>query len=177
MSRSGIIIGVTGGIAGFKAAAVVSQLAKEQADVRVVMTSSAEKFVGPPTFAALSGRRVVTNMFDNEFPLGAHIELAEAANVLCIAPASADFIAKMAHGLADDLLSTLYLCFRGKVLIAPAMNDQMWRNSAVQRNVGQLSDDGVQVVGPQEGWLSCRQSGVGRMAEPDVILEAIRQLQ
>jgi phosphopantothenoylcysteine decarboxylase/phosphopantothenate--cysteine ligase len=107
-------------------------------------------------------------------PLGAHIQLAEKADLLCVAPATANFLAKAAHGIADDLLSTLYLSFAGPVLVAPAMNTVMWNKPSVQRNVQQLRADGAHVIDPEEGWLSCRARGPGRMADPDVILEAIR---
>jgi phosphopantothenoylcysteine decarboxylase/phosphopantothenate--cysteine ligase len=140
------------------------------------MTSAARLFIGPATFAALTGRPVASEIFDPLFPLGAHIQLTADCQLLCIAPASADFLGKMAQGLADDLLSTLYLCFSGPVLIAPAMNDRMWQHAAVQRNVQRLRDDGVHVVEPDSGWLSCRQTGVGRMAEPQVIADAIAAL-
>ncbi len=172
-----IIVGVTGGIAAFKTAALVSRLVQDGAGVSVVMTEAACRFVGPPTFEALTGRPVYRTVFDNaEFPLGAHIGLAERAKLLCIVPATADFMAKAALGLADDLLSTLYLAFSGTVLVAPAMNSAMWSKPAVKRNVEQLRADGVQFVDPGEGWLSCRQTGTGRMAEPDAIRAAIDKL-
>jgi phosphopantothenoylcysteine decarboxylase/phosphopantothenate--cysteine ligase len=172
-----IVVGVTGGIAAFKTAALVSQLVQGGVGVTVVMTASAEHFIGPATFAALTGRPVARSIFDNaQFPLGAHIALAERARLLVVAPASADFLAKAAHGLADDLLSTLYLAFTGRVLVAPAMNTAMWERAAVQRNVTQLRADGVLFVEPGSGWLSCRQVGAGRMAEPETILAAIRGL-
>ncbi|MCA9148868.1 MAG: phosphopantothenoylcysteine decarboxylase [Planctomycetales bacterium] len=176
MTPCRLVVGVTGGIAAFKSAALVSQLVQGGADVTVVMTAAAGQFVGEATFAALTGHAVATNLFDPGYPLGAHIELAQRAELLCIAPCSADFMRKMATGAADDLLSTLYLCFAGPVLIAPAMNDQMWLQPAVQRNVAQLRSDGVHFVEPQAGWLSCRQTGVGRMAEPTQILKAIESM-
>lgn len=172
-----IIVGVTGGIAAFKTAALVSQLVQSGAGVSVVMTAAAEKFIGSATFAALTGRPVARQIFDEaQFPLGAHIMLAERADLLVVAPASADFMAKAAHGFADDLLTTLYLAFTGKVLLAPAMNTAMWEKPAVQRNLTQLRADGVQFVEPGSGWLSCRQVGAGRMAEPDQILATIRDV-
>jgi phosphopantothenoylcysteine decarboxylase len=175
--NSEIVVGVTGGIAAFKTAALVSQLVQGGAGVTVVMTAAAEHFIGPATFAALTGRPVVRTAFDEvQFPLGAHIALAERAKLLVVAPASANFMAKAAHGLADDALSTLYLAFNGAVLFAPAMNTAMWEKPAVQRNVTQLRADGVHLVDPGSGWLSCRQVGAGRMAEPEVILQAIREL-
>lgn len=171
-----LLIGVTGGIAAYKTAALVSRLVQSGAGVTVVMTAAAERFVGPATFAALTGRSVCTKTFDDgSFPLGAHITLAKQAELLCIAPASADFLAKAASGLADDLLSTLYLSFTGLVLIAPAMNTEMWLKPVVQRNVERLREDGVQVIDPEEGWLSCRTVGAGRMAEPETIFATIEQ--
>src|SRR3954470_11853269 len=123
MNGREIIVGVTGGVAAFKTAALVSKLVQEGAGVTVVMTAAAERFVGAATFAALTGRPVAREIFDeSQYPLGAHITLAERAELLVVAPASADFLAKAAHGLADDLLSTLYLAFSRRVLMAPAMN-------------------------------------------------------
>jgi len=172
-----IIIGVSGGIAAFKTAALVSSLVQQGHAVSVVMTRAARKFVGPATFRALTGRPVATDVFQRgQFPLGAHIELAEKADLLCVAPASADLLAKAANGLADDLLSTLLLSFDGTVLMAPAMNTAMWDKKSVQRNIATLRDDGCQFVGPQEGWQSCRRSGMGRMAEPADIQAAIEKL-
>jgi len=172
-----IVVGVTGGIAAFKTAALVSKLVQDGDGVSVVMTKAAERFIGPATFAALTGRPVARDLFDEaHFPLGPHITLAEQAELLVVAPASADFLAKAAHGLADDLLATLYLAFKGSVLMAPAMNTAMWEQPAVQRNITQLRADGVQFVEPGSGWLSCRQVGAGRMAEPETILSAIRNL-
>jgi phosphopantothenoylcysteine decarboxylase len=169
-----ILIGITGGIAAYKTAALVSQLVQGGARVSVAMTRAAGEFVGKSTLAALSGRPVATDVFDPDlFPFGAHIELAQRAELFCIAPASADFLAKAAHGLADDLVSTLYLAFAGPVLLAPAMNPDMWAKPSVQRNVRQLQDDGATIITPDEGWLSCRRSGPGRMAEPDRIQLAI----
>lgn len=177
LAGSEIVVGVTGGVAAFKTAALVSRLVQDGAAVTVVMTEAACRFVGPATFEALTGRPVYRTMFDNaEFPLGAHIGLAERAKLLVVAPATADFLAKIAVGAADDLLSTLYLAFTVPVLVAPAMNTAMWSKPAVQRNIEQLRADGVRFVDPGTGWLSCRQVGAGRMAEPDVIRAAIDSL-
>ena len=173
MAENQIVIAVTGGVAAFKAAALTSQLVQNGHSVRAVMTPAAERFIGNATFAALTGQAVVTDLFDPAFPLGAHIELARSAKLLCIAPATANFLAKAANGQADDLISTLYLCFTGPVIAAPAMNCEMWEKAAVQRNVQALRDDGVSIVDPQEGWLSCRTKGIGRMAEPAEIFAAI----
>ena len=172
-----VLVGVSGGIAAFKTAALVSSLVQNGADVTVVMTDSARRFVGEATFAALTGRPVPAGLFEtDQHPLGAHIELSREADLLCIAPATANLIGKLANGLADDLLSTLYLCYRGPVVVAPAMNCEMWESSAVQRNMAQLAADGVHSVGPGEGWLSCRDRGAGRMSEPAEILESILSL-
>jgi phosphopantothenoylcysteine synthetase/decarboxylase len=174
MTGRELIIGVTGGIAAYKTAALVSQLVQGGAGVSVVMTESARRFIGPPTFEALTGRPVHVSVFDEVgHPLGAHIDLAEQAELLCVAPATANFLAKAAGGLADDLLSTLLLSFSGKVLMAPAMNCEMWAKPVVQRNVEQLRRDGVTIIDPEEGWLSCRKQGAGRMASPERIREVI----
>ncbi len=172
-----IIIGVSGGIAAYKTASLVSDLVQNGVGVSVVMTRAACKFVGPATFRALTGRQVATRTFPREdHPLGPHIELARQAELLCIAPATADFLAKASHGIADDLLSTLLLSFTGPVVLAPAMNTDMWEKPAVQRNLNQLREDGFHIVGPQKGWLSCRQQGMGRMAEPEQIKDVVTQL-
>jgi phosphopantothenoylcysteine decarboxylase len=168
-----LLIGVTGGIAAYKTAALVSRLVQAGAGVTVIMTRSATKLVGPKTFEALTGRGVLTRVFGR----GAHphIELAEKAELLCIAPATANIIAKAAVGLADDLLSTVLLAFDGPVLMAPAMNTLMWQKPAVQRNVAQLRSDGISLIDPESGYLSCGMIGAGRMAEPDRIFQAIRE--
>jgi len=172
-----LVIGVCGGIAAFKSAQLVSQLVQAGAGVSVVMTQAATQFVAPTTFQALSGRPVARDLFDPVgFPLGPHIELAERGEVLCIAPATANLLAKAAMGLADDLLSTFMLSFRGPILLAPAMNSDMWRKPAVVRNVETLKRDGLHLVGPEPGWLSCRRSGPGRMADPETIQAAIATL-
>lgn len=171
-----IVLGVCGGIAAYKAAALTSKLVQAGVGVSVVMTESAREFIGPATFAALTGRPVSGDTFDAKVhPLGPHIELAERGEILCITPATANFMAKAASGLADDLLSTLYLAFDGPVLVAPAMNAAMWAKPAVQRNVQQLRNDGVHFVDPEEGWQSCRRQGAGRMAEPETILASIER--
>jgi phosphopantothenoylcysteine synthetase/decarboxylase len=171
-----LIIGVSGGIAAFKTAALVSALVQQGHGVTVVMTRSARRFVGPATFRALTGRPVACGSFDRHFPLGAHIELADKADLFCIAPASADILAKAACGLADDLLSTLLLSFTGPTVFAPAMNSAMWEKPSVQRNIKTLRADGFHFVDPQAGWQSCRRTGMGRMAEPAEIQAAIEHL-
>jgi phosphopantothenoylcysteine decarboxylase len=171
-----ILIGVTGGIAAYKTASLVSELVQAGAGVSVVLTESAKEFIGAATFEALTGRPVPRGPFgDPDFPLGAHIELARRAEVMCVAPATANFLAKAAVGMADDLLSTLYLAFKGPVVVAPAMNAEMWTKPAVQRGVAQLLADGVIVIDPEEGWLSCRDKGVGRMAAQEKIRAGIER--
>ena len=172
-----LIVGVSGGVAAYKTAALVSRLVQAGAGVSVVLTASAHEFIGPATFTALSGRPICERVFDGQtHPLGAHIDLAAQAELLCVAPATANLLAKAAGGLADDLLSTLLLSFTGPVLLAPAMNNEMWAKPAVQRNVERLRADGFHFVGPEEGWLSCRQRGPGRMSEPEKIFAAIEAL-
>jgi phosphopantothenoylcysteine decarboxylase/phosphopantothenate--cysteine ligase len=169
-----IVLGVSGGIAAYKAAMLASMLVQRGAGVTAVLTRNARRFIGAATFAALTGRPVASRSFDPAaFPLGAHIELAARADVVVVAPATADLLAKGAAGVADDLLTTLLLCAECPVLLAPAMNSAMWAKPAVQRNVAQLAADGVRIVEPQSGWLSCRRHGAGRMAEPDEIAAAI----
>lgn len=169
-----ILIGVTGGIAAYKTAALVSQLVQSGAGVSVVMTRAATRLVGPKTFEALTGRPVGTAVFGRGgHP---HIELARKAEVLCVAPATANILAKAALGLADDLLSTVLLAFDGPVIMAPAMNCEMWRKPAVQRNVAQLRADGIVLIDPEEGYLSCGEVGAGRMADPAKILQVIAEL-
>ena len=169
---SEILIGVSGGVAAYKSAVLVSRLVQDGHTVSVVMTRAARRFVGPATFEALTGRMVPRSVFSSHHPLGPHIELA-GARLMCIAPATANTLAKAASGLADDLLSTLILSCHGPVLLAPAMNCQMWGKPAVQRNLATLVEDGFEIVNPEEGWLSCRERGVGRMAAPERIAEVI----
>lgn len=166
-----LVVGVTGGIAAYKTAALVSRLVQAGAGVSVVMTRSATRLVGPKTFEALTGRPVGTDLWN----LGAHphIELAEAAELVCVAPATANLLAKAAHGLGDDLLSTLLLAFAGPTVLAPAMNHRMWANPAVQRNVATLRADGFVLIDPEEGYLSCGTCGPGRMASPETIFQVI----
>ena len=169
-----IIVGVSGGIAAYKAAALTSLLVQQGAGVTAVLTQNACPFVGVATFAALTGRPVATQSFDSQsYPLGAHIELAARAHLVIVAPATADLIAKAATGAADDCLTAMLLCATCPVLMAPAMNSAMWAKPSVQRNLKQLAEDGVGIIQPGIGWLSCRQEGAGRMAEPSTIAAAI----
>jgi phosphopantothenoylcysteine decarboxylase/phosphopantothenate--cysteine ligase len=171
MNGRELLIGVTGGIAAYKTAALVSQLVQAGAGVTVIMTECATRLVGPKTFEALTGRPVGLDAFGpGSHP---HIELAQRAEVLCVAPATANLLAKAACGLADDLLSTVLLSFAGPTILAPAMNAEMWRKPAVQRNVAQLAADGFTIIDPEEGYLSCGMVGPGRMALPENIFRAI----
>jgi phosphopantothenoylcysteine decarboxylase/phosphopantothenate--cysteine ligase len=172
-----ILLAVGGGIAAYKSAVLCSRLVQQGHEVRVVMTEAATQFVGEATFAALSGKPVVSAVVDSRgFPLGPHIELADGIDLMVVAPATANLLAKMATGVADDLVTTLYLQVTCRVLAAPAMSDPMWKKPAVRRNVQRLRDDGCHLVGPERGWLSCRVLGEGRMSEPDEILCAINEL-
>lgn len=171
MNGRQILIGVTGGIAAYKTAALVSRLVQAGAGVSVIMTHCATQLVGPKTFEALTGRPVGLDTFG---PGGhPHIDLAKAAEVLCVAPATANLLAKAAWGLADDLLSTTLLSFQGPVILAPAMNCEMWRKPPVERNLAQLRADGFLIVDPEEGHLSCGDVGPGRMAEPERLFDVI----
>jgi phosphopantothenoylcysteine decarboxylase len=173
LPRKVIVLGVGGGIAAYKAATLCSRFAQAGHEVRVAMTPAAMQFVGKATFSALSGRPVATETFEpSVWPLGPHIELVDGADLFVVAPATANMLAQFAGGLANDLLSTLYLQAACPVLLAPAMSNIMWSKPSVQRNVAQLREDGCQFVGPEAGWLSCRQSGEGRMSEPETILQA-----
>jgi len=168
-----ILLGVTGGIAAYKSAELVRRLRDRGAEVQVVMTAGARQFVTPLTFQALSGRPVRTDLWDDaaEAAMG-HIELARWADQVLIAPASADFLARLAHGLADDLLTTLCLATDAPLSVAPAMNRLMWANAATQANVALLRSRGVTLLGPAEGDQACGETGPGRMLEPAEILEA-----
>jgi phosphopantothenoylcysteine decarboxylase / phosphopantothenate---cysteine ligase len=169
-----ILLGVTGGIAAYKAAELVRLLKKNGADVRVVMTDSGAQFVSPVTLQALSGNPVHTSMWDQSIPNGMpHIELSRDCDLILVAPATADFIAKLAAGRANDLLSTLCLARDCVLMIAPAMNRQMWENPSTQRNIKTLLADGVHLVGPDSGEQACGELGVGRMSEPSLIANEI----
>jgi len=169
-----VLLGVTGGIAAYKSAELVRRLREQGAEVQVVMTKGAQHFVGVATFQALSGRPVRTDLWDPaaEAAMG-HIELARWADRIVIAPASADFLARLAHGHADDLLSTLCLATDAPISVAPAMNRLMWANAATQANVATLRARGVTVLGPAEGEQACGETGAGRMVEPADILAAL----
>jgi phosphopantothenoylcysteine decarboxylase/phosphopantothenate--cysteine ligase len=169
-----VLLGVTGGIAAYKSAELVRRLREQGAEVQVVMTEGAQHFVGVATFQALSGRPVRTDLWDAsaEAAMG-HIELARWADRVVIAPASADFLARLAHGMANDLLTTLCLATDAPIAVAPAMNRLMWANAATQANVATLRSRGVTIIGPAEGEQACGETGAGRMVEPADILTAL----
>lgn len=172
-----ILLGVSGGIAAYKAADLTSKLSQAGARVRVILTSHGVEFISPVTFQALSGEPVHTSTFAAPETYGmGHLALAAGAAALVVAPATANVLAKAAAGLADDLLSTTLLSVTCPVLFAPAMNPAMWAQPSTQRNVAQLAADGRHFVGPEEGWLACRERGVGRMASPEEIVWALRRL-
>jgi len=169
-----ILLGVTGGIAAYKVAELARALQKNNVEVRVAMTEAATHFVGPATFQALTGRPVALDAWDAGVPNAMpHIELSREADAIVVAPASADFLAKLAHGLADDLLSTTCLARDCPLLVAPAMNREMWDNPATQRNVERLRADGIAILGPAAGDQACGETGMGRMLEPEDLLASI----
>ncbi len=170
-----VVLGVTGGIAAYKACDLVSRLKKQGAEVRVVLTEHACKFVPPLTFETLSGNAACTDTFAPRRELE-HIALAKWADAFVIAPATANCLAKLANGIADDLLSTTALAMTAPMLIAPAMNANMWRHPATQANVKTLVDRGARLVGPASGHLACGDDDVGRMSEPAEIVEALDAL-
>jgi phosphopantothenoylcysteine decarboxylase/phosphopantothenate--cysteine ligase len=172
-----ILLGVTGGIAAYKAAELVRLLTRTGADVRVVMSEAATRFITPVTLQALSGQAVWTDMWDPRVPdnMG-HIEHSRDRELIAVAPATADFMAKVAHGLADDLLSALCLARRCPLMLAPAMNVEMWENAATQRSLQLLQEDGVLLAGPTAGDQACGEVGMGRMLEPAQLLAEIDRL-
>ncbi len=178
-----ITLGVTGGVAAYKAAELVRRLQQEGFSVQVVMTRGAREFVTPLTFAALSGQKVITELFGDSSGGGAnlesaieHIAVAQRTDLLLVAPATADIIAKFARGITDDFLTTLYLASTAPVVVAPAMNVNMWNHAATQENVEMLRTRGVKVVEPAEGYLACGMTGPGRLAGQEDILAAVREV-
>ena len=178
-----IVLGVSGGIAAYKAAELARALIRNGHEVQVILTRSAEEFIRPLTFAALTGRKVITDLFSSTSPEDTlsssveHIGVAREHDLLLVAPATANVLAKFAHGLADDFLSTMYLAFRGPVVLAPAMNDNMWDHEATKANVETLRRRGHVIVDPGEGFLACGTQGAGRLAENYLILEAVERTQ
>jgi phosphopantothenoylcysteine decarboxylase/phosphopantothenate--cysteine ligase len=169
-----IILGVTGGIAAYKAADLVRSLVRDGHEVQVVLTRSAEEFVSPTTFAALTGKKILTGLFEPSAAIE-HIDVAQSNDLLLVAPATANILAEFAHGLAGGFLSTLYLAFRGPVILAPAMNTNMWEHDATRANLEILRRRGHVIVEPGVGLLACGTFGAGRLAENDVILDAVRR--
>src|SRR5688572_18458158 len=169
-----ILLGLTGGIAAYKSAELARLLIRAGCDVRAVLTSAAERFIGAVTLQALTGQTAWSDLWDPRVPdnMG-HIELSRDRDLIVVAPATADFIAKVAHGIADDLLSTLTLARRCPLMVAPAMNVEMWENAATQRNVLALRDDGILVAGPAPGDQACGEVGMGRMLEAEDLLGEI----
>ncbi|UCF56859.1 MAG: bifunctional phosphopantothenoylcysteine decarboxylase/phosphopantothenate--cysteine ligase CoaBC [Deltaproteobacteria bacterium] len=176
MKDKKVIVGVTGGIAAYKAAELVRLLVKAGARTKVAMTASATKFVTPLTFEALSGNRVVWDMWGHGSAPMDHINWGQEADLIIIAPATANFIAKMAHGIGDDFLSTMILAATARILVCPSMNTQMFLNPAVQNNIKQLKERGYALMEPSEGELACGAEGPGRLPEPAEILEHARML-
>jgi len=170
-----VLLCVCGGIAAYKAVELVRRLQDAGADVQVAMTDSALRFVGAPSFQAVSGKPVRQSLWDEaaEAAMG-HIELARWAEQVVVAPATANTIAKLAHGLADDLVTTLCLATTAPIAIAPAMNHRMWTHPATQANVATLVARGVQVIGPDDGSMACGEFGPGRLTEPDAIVQALK---
>jgi phosphopantothenoylcysteine decarboxylase/phosphopantothenate--cysteine ligase len=169
-----IIVGVCGGIAAYKVADLVSKLVQLGAGVTVAMTPEAQQFVTPLTFEALSGRPVRTDAFalvESSDPQ--HISLTERADLMLIAPATANIIAKVAHGLCDDLVSLMVCAAACPVIFAPAMNNRMWANPITQQNVAKLTELGYRFIGPEDGWLACRNVGPGRLSEPQSIVQDV----
>jgi phosphopantothenoylcysteine decarboxylase / phosphopantothenate---cysteine ligase len=177
MKGKHVLLGVTGGIAAYKAAELVRRLVERGAEVQVVMTAGAREFIGATTFQALSGRPVRESLWDAaaEAAMG-HIELARWADVVLVAPATADFLARLAQGRADDLLATLCLATTAPLVVAPAMNQQMWANAATQANVATLRARGVQLLGPDSGEQACGEVGPGRLLEPQLIADLVEPM-
>jgi len=174
-----VVLGVGGGIAAYKAAELCRALIQRGFSVQVVMTASAQEFVRPLTFAALSGRKVITDLFSSsssEATLSSaveHIAIAQDNDLLVVAPATADLLAKFAHGMANDFLSTMYLAFTGPVIVAPAMNTNMWMHAATQANLETLRARGTRIIEPDDGFLACGMVGPGRLADPEQIADVV----
>ena len=172
-----VVLGVTGGIAAYKAAELCSTLVRSGRDVQVIMTRNAERFVSELVFRTLSRRRVVTSLWEDEGEWRPeHVALADAASLFVVAPATANFIAKFAHGIADDALTTFAATYSGPTLLAPAMNPRMWNHPACVDNVALLRNRGVNFVGPESGRVACGADGVGRLADVEKIVAAVAAL-
>jgi len=177
-----LVLGVGGGIAAYKSAELARALMERGMRVQVVMTKAAREFITPLTFASLTGRKVITGLFSSDSPEETlssaveHIAVAQDNDILVIAPATADLLARLAHGLADDFLTTLYLAFTGRVVLAPAMNNNMWAHPATQENLAVLRKRGHMIIEPEEGLLACGTTGPGRLADPEKIADAVASL-
>ena len=167
-----IVLGVCGSVAAYKAGDIIRRLQDTGADVTVVMTKSAQEFITPTTLAALSGKNVITEMFDDAAWTMPHIDLARNADLVLVAPATANVIARIAHGLADDVLTTMILTTRAPLMIAPAMNDEMYANVMVQENCAKLKKHGVKFIEPVQGKLACGVTGIGHLADVEDIVRA-----
>jgi len=174
-NKQHFLIGVTGGIAAYKTVDLVSRLKKKGADVTVIMTRNAKEFVSPLTFQTISRNRVYTELFEEDWDVR-HISLAKRGNVLAVVPATANFINKAAHGLADDLLSTVFLAFKGKRILVPSMNVNMYDNPITQKSLNKLKEMGCYIVEPEEGFLACGDVGKGRLPEPEIIIEELEYI-
>ena len=169
-----VLLGVTGGIAAYKSASLASLLVKAGATVRVIMTEHAQNFINPITFETLTGHKCITDTFDRNFEFHVeHVALAKKADVILTAPATANIIAKLAHGIADDMLTTTILASRAPKIIAPAMNTGMYENPVTQNNLKLLAEYGMEIVPPSSGRLACGDEGAGKMPEPDVLFQYI----
>ena len=176
MSKTLIALGVTGGIAAYKSAQLCSDLVKAGFEVQVIMTENAARFVTPLTFRTLSRNPVVTSLWELPQWQPEHVALAQSAELFITAPATVNFIANYANGIADDALSTFAATFNGKAAIAPAMNPNMWRHWTCQENIEKLSSHGVRIIGPAAGRVACGTDGMGRMSEVSEILSVIKEM-
>lgn len=177
LSGREVVVAVCGGIAAYKVCHVVSRLVQRGAGVTVAMTAAATKFVGPLTFEALSGRRVLLSLWEAPEPNDSqHIRLTDRADAILVAPATANVIAKLAAGLADDVVTTLVLAADSPVVLAPSMNERMWNHPATQANLARLRQFGTHIIDPATGWLACRTTGQGRLPEPEEIVETVVKL-
>ena len=175
LSGRRILLGVTGGIAAYKSAYLARRLGEQGAEVRVVMTAAAERFVGRQTFAAITGHSVETDLFQGS-SISPHTDLARWAELIVVAPATTNLLGRLANGLADDLLTNILLAADSPVVLAPAMHTEMWEHPATRRNVARLLEDGHEIVGPDSGELAGGDVGAGRMSEPEAILAVVEKL-
>lgn len=175
LNNKRVVVGIGGGIAAFKAVQLVRELGRRGAEVRVMMTDAAARFVGPVTFAGLTGRPAVTDLWAPDYAGEVHVELGEWADVVVIAPATMNLIARAANGHANDVVLATLACARGQVILAPAMHHRMWAQASTQRNVAALTASGIGLAGPVEGPLASGETGMGRMAEPDAIADSIER--